>query len=153
MKLRRTFFLGGVIASVFMTVTLAYPVVIGGLSIAEYWIRPSTGVNTAAYLTIENNSDQPDKLVKVECQDSKSTELHDNINDNGVMRMRPVSFIGVDKKSTVSLRPGGLHIMLMGLESSFYDKDKIPLTLHFEKAGPVTIDFLVKQPDQTKSGG
>ena len=64
--------------------------------------------------------------------------------------MLPVKFIEIGK-GVVSLKPGGLHIMLMGLKDSFQGKEKIPLVLHFEKAGPVTVNFSVKIPEPEKA--
>jgi copper(I)-binding protein len=122
------------------------PVVVGSISIAgDRWIRPTTGPNTAAYLTITNTSDQSDKLVRVECDESKVVEIHNHINDNGVMKMRPVDFIEIGK-NPVEMKPGGLHIMLMGLKDSFQGKETIPLTLYFEKAGSVKVDFPIRVP-------
>ena len=124
------------------------PVTVGEVSITGHrWIRPSTGPNTAAYLTI--TSKQDDKLIKVDCKEAETVELHNHINDNGIMKMRPVEFIAVGK-DPVSLKPGSLHIMLMGLKDSFQGKSTVPLTLHFEKAGPVTLDFEVKVPEKTR---
>jgi copper(I)-binding protein len=152
MALKKQSLLGAFISSFLIATTLACPsVTIGNLSLTGHrWIRPSTGPNTAAYLTIASPSGQPDKLIKVECEDATVVELHDHINDNGVMKMRPVPFIEITK-DPVSLKPGSLHIMLMGLKDSFQGKEKIPLTLHFEKAGPITLDFLVKVPELTKA--
>lgn len=152
MTLKKQSLLGAFIASVLITTALACPSVsVGNLSITGHrWIRSSTGPNTAAYLTIASPSGQPDKLIKVECEDATTIELHDHINDNGVMKMRPVPFIEISK-DPISLKPGSLHIMLMGLKDSFQGKEKIPLTLHFEKAGKVTLDFLVKVPAPTKA--
>ncbi len=133
------------------TASACPPVAVGELSITGHrWVRPSTGPNTAAYLTISSPSGQPDKLIKVECEDAITVELHNHINDNGVMKMRPVPFIEIGK-DPVSLKPGSLHIMLMGLKDSFQGKEKIPLTLCFEKAGKDTLDFLVKVPEPTKA--
>lgn len=123
------------------------PIKVGDLTIVGHrWIRPSTGPNTAAYLTINNPTGQPDKLIRVECDDANTVELHNHIEVDGIMKMRPVPFIEIGSDS-VELKPGGLHIMLMGLKPSFQRKEKIPLTLTFEKAGTVTIDFSVKVPD------
>lgn len=131
--------------------TACPPIVVGDLSIVGHrWIRPSTGPNTAAYLTINNKSGQPDKLIKVECDHTTTVELHNNIEENGVMKMRPVDSIEISK-DPVELKPGGLHIMLMGLKDSFQGKETVPLTLHFEKAGPVTLNFSVKVPEETKT--
>ncbi|MCE3231615.1 MAG: hypothetical protein K0R52_1543 [Alphaproteobacteria bacterium] len=122
------------------------PVKIGTLSIEHPWVRPSTGPNTAAYLTITNMSQDPDKLIRAECPDATAVELHNHIEEDGVMKMRPVPFIEIGK-DPVELKPGGLHIMLMGLKDSFQGKGSVPLTLHFEKAGKVDVNFSVKIPE------
>lgn len=136
------------ISYIFMESALGCPsVTVGNLSITGHrWIRPSTGPNTAAYLTIASPTGEPDRLIKVDCDHANTVELHDHINDNGIMRMRPVDYIEIGK-DPVSLKPGSLHIMLMGIKDSFQGKEKIPLTLHFEKAGSVTLDFSVKEPE------
>jgi len=151
MSLKRNSFLVSLIINIFITAALACPAVtVGDLSMTGRRVRPSTGPNTAAYLTITNSGNQSDKLVKVDCEHATTVELHNNVNEDGVMKMRPVEFIEVDK-GVVSLKPGGLHLMLMGLKDSFQGKDKIPLVLHFEKAGPVTVNFLVKEPELTET--
>jgi len=127
------------------------PITTGNITIVGHrWVRPSSGPNTAAYLTITNTGDQPDKLVNVMSEHANTVELHTNIEEDGVMKMRPVAAIEIGK-DPVELKPGGLHIMLMGLKSSFQGKDSIPLTLVFEKAGPVTLDFSVKAPEKAQS--
>ena len=114
-----------------------------GLSFEKPWVRPSTGPNTAAYITITNSGNQPDRLIEVESADATTVELHNHIEENGVMKMRPVSFIEIGA-DPVEMKPGGLHIMLMGLKESFQGKKEIPLTLHFEKAGKIDIIFSVQ---------
>lgn len=114
-----------------------------GLSFERLWVRPSTGPNTAAYITITNSGDQSERLIKVESADAATVELHNHIEEDGVMKMRPVNFIEIGP-DPVEMKPGGLHIMLMGLKKSFQGKKEIPLTLHFEKAGKVDIIFSVK---------
>ena len=120
---------------------------IGNLTLTDYWIRPSTGrPNTAAYVTITNQGNQPDKLVKAECVHANTVELHNHIEENGVMKMRRVDFVEAGKKP-ISMKPGGLHIMLMGLKDSFKDQKAIPITLHFEKAGEINLNFPVAKSD------
>jgi copper(I)-binding protein len=143
----------GMVAS---TTTAYPPITVGNLSISNYWVRPSTGPNTAAYLTVTNTTKEPDKIVTVDCPDATTVELHNHIEENGIMKMRPVPFIEIGQGS-VEMKPGGLHIMLMNLKSSFQGKETIPLTLHFEKAGKVDITFSVKKqvnvPKDKAAGG
>jgi len=132
--------------------TASLPVAVGSLSVDGYWVRSPAGPNTAAYLTIANTSGEGDKLVKVECPDAAVTELHNNIEEDGIMKMRPVPFIEIGKDG-VEMKPGGLHVMLMGLRDSFKGKETVPLTLHFEKAGTVDINFPVKTPTDRVMAG
>jgi copper(I)-binding protein len=147
MLLKKLALLSALIAGILISATLACPsVTIGDLTLSGRRVRPSTGPNTAAYLTITNSGNQSDKLIKVDCEHATTVELHNNVNDNGVMKMRPVEFIAIGK-DPVFLQPGGLHIMLLGLKDSFQGKERVQLTFHFEKAGSSTMDFSVKAPE------
>ena len=60
--------------------------------------------------------------------------------DKGVMTMRPVQGgLSIPPGRSITLAPGGLHIMLMELKAPFKEGDKVPLTLQFEKAGTVDV--------------
>jgi copper(I)-binding protein len=55
--------------------------------------------------------------------------------DNGVMRMRPLEGLDVPKDGTVELKPGGTHVMLMGLKQPLQSGATLELDLKFEKSG------------------
>ena len=118
---------------------------VGNLSLSNYWIRPGIiSKNTAAYLTINNPSLEKDKLLKVACDVSTETELHNHINENGIMKMRPVDAIVVDALQ-VELKPGSLHIMLMGLKKDLNEGDHVKMQLTFEKTGSIDVNFIVRE--------
>lgn len=118
---------------------------VGQLKLTNYWVRPgNVAKNTGAYVTIHNPSLIKDKLLKVECADTNFTELHDHINENGVMKMRPVDAIAVETPQ-VELKRGSLHIMLMGLKKDLKEGETIKMRLIFERAGAVDVDFPVQQ--------
>jgi hypothetical protein len=71
-------------------------------------------------------------------------ELHTHTADGGVMRMRQVEAIDVTGGTTTQLRPGGLHIMLIGLKAPLKEGTRFPLTLKFEKAGEVALEVAVR---------
>jgi copper(I)-binding protein len=121
---------------------------VGNLTLSNAWIRPSTSKNTAAYITINNPSLTKDKLLKVECDASKVIELHNHIDEDGVLKMRPVEDISIEDDK-VELKPGSLHIMLMDLTKNLKDGETVKMRLVFENAGPVDIDFPVGQPTST----
>lgn len=122
------------------------PIQIGQLKLEHCWARPGQeGKNTAAYLTIDNEKLQQDKLISAECGVAHQIELHNHIHEDGVMKMRPVPNVEIKDKVT-EMKPGGLHIMLMNLKQDLKENDKISMKLTFEKAGSVNVDFLVKKP-------
>lgn len=122
------------------------PVKVGSLSLTDLWVRPATGgPNTAAYLTIENSDLTPDVLEKAECDEATTVELHNHIQENGVMRMRPVENITIGKDA-IEMKPGGMHIMLMGVKPSFKDKKEVKITLHFKNAKSIDVVFPIVLP-------
>ena len=64
---------------------------------------------------------------------------------NGVMKMTPQERVDVPARGQVSFKPGGLHVMLIGLRQELKPGDKFPVTLRFEKAGDRTIEAVVRE--------
>ncbi|MFZ5556115.1 MAG: copper chaperone PCu(A)C [Pseudomonadota bacterium] len=109
------------------------------------WSRatPPTAKNGAAYLVLKAGAGG-DRLVSATAPVSERVELHTHIMDGGVARMRPVPAIDVPANGTVELKPGGLHMMLIGLKAPLREGASFPLTLNFEKQGAVTVEVPVK---------
>ncbi len=108
------------------------------------WARPTVNgqAGGGGFLKITGGA-AADKLVSASANVSKMVELHTMEMDGNVMRMRQVDGIAVPAGGTVELKPGGLHIMFMGLTQTLKAGDKFPLTLKFEKAGEVKVDVQV----------
>ena len=85
--------------------------------------------NSAAFMTLKNTSDQDIVLTSVTSQLARITELHNHINDEGVMRMREVPEIVVPAGQSVELKPGGLHVMFMGLATPLKQGEQGSFTL------------------------
>lgn len=117
-----------------------------GVEVTQAWARASAKMARAgaAYVTLENAGDAPDKLVSASTPVAKKAELHTHIKDGDVMKMRAVQSIEVGPHAKVALKPGGLHIMLMGLKAPLDKGTHFPLTLVFEKAGKMTVDVSVE---------
>ena len=107
----------------------------------EGWARAtaSKARNGAAYLMIKNNTGAMDKLLSSNTGSAKRASLHNHIMAGSIMKMRPIDAINVPAKGMVMMKPGGLHIMLMGLKAQLKKGATLPLSLTFEKAGTVTI--------------
>src|SRR6201984_3517494 len=98
---------------------------------------PGKAENGAAYVTI--TSPTADRLVSASTPVAKKAELHTMSMQGMVMKMRPISGVDIPAGQPLSLKPGGEHIMLMGLNQPLCEGQSFPLTLDFEKAGPRTV--------------
>lgn len=117
----------------------------GDILVGRPWTRvASVNANGAGFLTLRNNGTVPDRLVSAASPAARVVELHTHIREGDVMRMRPVGDIPVPPGQTVQLRPGGLHIMLIGLNEPFRQGASVPLTLRFERAGEVQVMLSVE---------
>lgn len=102
-------------------------------------IAPPNAPATAAFMEFENEDKIDHALVSAKAYINKTTELHTHTNDNGVMKMRQVSQIDLPAGKEVALQPGGFHIMLIGLNESIQEGQKIKIDLTFEDGSTKTI--------------
>lgn len=98
----------------------------------------------AAYMVIAS-SGGADTLLGASTDAAKTVELHTVVDQNGVMQMRPVEGgIQIPANGKVELKPGGYHVMLIGLTKDLQAGDSVDLTLQFEKAGKATVKAQVR---------
>jgi copper(I)-binding protein len=115
------------------------------IEIDHPWARASTGKTGAAYLTIVNKGTADDRLVSVATPVADKAEPHMTTEENGVMKMRPVDGVDVKAGGSAELKPGGLHLMLIGLKAPLKAGQSFPVTLTFAKAGAVDITVPVEK--------
>lgn len=125
---------------------LAAPTAFAGpISVQQAWARatPPGASNGAVYLTIRN-SGAADSLIGASNNAlAEKVEIHTHQNDNGVMRMRQVPKVNIPAQSTLTFKPHGNHVMLIGLKQPLALGDKLPLTLRFKLAGEVKTEVTV----------
>ena len=116
------------------------------------WSRANAaaGANAVGYMTLTNDGSKPDRLTAASCPIAKTTELHSDINENGVMRMRPVDGIDIAPGQTVKLTPNGFHLMLIGTKERLARGSTISCTLQFQDAGAVDIELVVRGAGATE---
>ena len=102
----------------------------------------------AAWLTVRNGGGA-DRLLGAESPAAERIEIHTHIHEDGVMKMRRVEAIDIPAGGEAALEPGGDHLMLFGLKAGLAPGDSFPLTLLFEKAGPVTVEMRVAPLSET----
>lgn len=118
-----------------------------GIAVREAWARatPPGAPAGGAFFIVENTGAEGDVLTAVAAPTTAGfAELHTHAMDGGVMRMRKVEGIDVPAHGAVELKPGGLHVMLIGLKAPLAEGATFPLTLTFAKAGAVEVAVVVR---------
>jgi copper(I)-binding protein len=85
------------------------------------------------------------RLVSAASDAAKSVELHETKMSGGMMQMSPVADIPVPAGKEVELKPGGLHVMMIGTTRELKVGDKINLTLTFDRGPALQVSVDVKQ--------
>jgi copper(I)-binding protein len=97
------------------------------------------GGNGAVYVTIVNRGTSADALVSATTDAAKTVELHETVQEGGVMKMRPLRRFEVPGGGRLEMKPGGHHIMLMGLTRDLKPGDTVSVTLTFDQGGRMTL--------------
>jgi periplasmic copper chaperone A len=119
----------------------------GALRIAQPWSRATPGGAKVAggYMTITNTGTEPDRLVGGTLPRAGRFEVHEMKTENGVMTMRPLAQgLEIKPGATVTLAPGGYHVMFMDLKQPLTQGESIEGELRFEKAGTVMVRYTVQ---------
>lgn len=120
----------------------------GSVTTADAWARPgSAGAETAAYVTITNTGSAADTLTSASSPSAGSVELHESSTDaSGMMGMHPIDGVEIPAGGSVTLEPGGKHLMVMGLTSDLVVGGTLDLDLVFQNAGTIKVAAEIKQP-------
>ena len=119
------------------------------VTVSKAWVRPTVPGQTVAGAYLDITAKQSARLVAARSPISPDVQIHWMQMDGDVMRMREVSAIDLPKNTTVSLKPGGYHLMLMQLKKPIQAGETIPLTLVIEsqrKRQTVKVNALVQSP-------
>ncbi|GGZ07036.1 copper chaperone PCu(A)C [Novosphingobium colocasiae] len=138
--------------SAMASAALAHGYRTGNLTIQHPWSRetaPGQAVG-GGFMTITNKGASEDRLVSGTSPVAAEVQLHTMTMDGVVMRMRQVEGgIAVPARGALELKPGSYHIMLMGLKRQLRQGDRFPVTLRFQRAGNVTVQFAVQPVTST----
>jgi hypothetical protein len=145
-------------ALLYSTAAHAHDYTLGGIKVIHpmAFETAQTAQVAGGYMTIENTGAADDTLLEVRVATIPRTELHMSETDaNGVARMiHQENGIAVAAGQTVSLQPGGLHVMFMGLNGDPFEAgEEVEATLVFEKAGELAVTFNVEARSAADHGG
>ena len=119
---------------------------IGSIMVERGWTRqvPPGARAGGGYASIVNTGNEPDRLLGGSAAFAKRVEIHDMNVTDGVMRMEKLpDGLPIAAGERVTLEPGGLHLMFVGIEKPPKEGDAVSVTLEFERAGSVTVELPV----------
>jgi len=139
---RRQLILG---LAVFSDVRPAWPhsYKLGAIAIGHAWALPSDGTDTEVCFPLSNAGKEPDELIEATSPIASKVEFRANNDYSG----EPLASIVIEPGKPLPMRPKARHLRLVGLTRHLNAYDSVPLTLHFKKAGKITIEVLVKPPE------
>lgn len=120
---------------------------LGSLEIEHPFARatPPNAPVSGGYMTIHNSGETADRLISGKADFADRVEIHEMKMEGDVMKMRQLADgLEIPAGGEVELKPGGYHIMFIGIDSQFKDGETRSATLTFEKAGSIDIDFQVQ---------
>lgn len=108
------------------------------------WSRPAAaGTTGAGFMTLANPGKTPDALVSASSPIAREVQIHQSSMANGVAAMRRLDRVPLAAGERVTFKPGGYHLMLMGLKRPLAVGDKAPVTLVFASGAKVEATFVV----------
>lgn len=134
----------------------AHGVAVGDLKLGHPWSRETAPGQTAGggFLTVTNSGRQDDILLSATAPVARQVQIHTVSIEGGIMRMREVKGgLPIPAGTTVALKPGGYHLMLIGLKAPLKQGTLIPAELRFKRAGKVRIQFKVEAISYGGPGG
>lgn len=121
-----------------------------GMLLNDPWIAvtPPGAKAAAGFVEIVNPTEIADRLVAAASPRAASVEIHEMVEKDGMMSMRPAAGgLALAAGGAATLAPGGTHLMFMGPTAPFVAGETVPVTLTFEKAGKVEATFAVRPRD------
>jgi len=107
---------------------------------------PPSLPNSAAFMSVINNTDKDISIVSATSDASKVAELHTHDMKDGIMKMYQVPKIDIKANSSVTLKPGGFHVMLIGLKNKpLKEKMNVEINLKFSNGQIVKVFAPVKK--------
>ena len=122
------------------------------LTVEDAYVRatPPNSKNSAAFMVIKNTSKKEVKLIAAGSDIADRVELHNHIKADGMMKMRQVDDIIIKAESSVSLQPGGYHVMFLNLKQPLKEGQFVALALYFDNGEQIKFDAPIKKINMQK---
>ncbi len=136
-----------------------------GIEVSDPWVRAAAmkedmgegmqddnqgdmhgGAVTGAFMLIKNTGSQDDMLISASSDVAMDVQIHETTMADGVMSMAEVPGVKIPADGVTELKPGGYHVMLIGLKQELKVGDTVTIVLTFQNAGDISLEVPVKMP-------
>lgn len=114
--------------------------------VADAWANATPPAATVGAVYLQVTTTEADTLLAATTTVADHVEMHTSSEEDGMMRMRPLPNVQLAAGKPFTFSPMGAHFMLMGLRQPLQAGARFPMTLQFEKAGPLTVQVEVVEP-------
>jgi copper(I)-binding protein len=131
----------------FASVVFAHSHEKGDIQVRHPWSRatPPGAKVAVGYLEIRNHGAQPDRLLSATTPAAKRVEMHITEHAGEVAKMRQLRAFEIPARERLALSPGGAHLMLVDIVEPLKKGQRFPMTLRFERAGELEVQFEVQE--------
>ena len=116
--------------------------------IDQAWIRlsPNKDRPSAGYF-VAHGGDSATRLRGVLTDYALKVEMHESVEENGVMTMKTINSVDIPAKGTVTFAPGGKHLMLWGVNDTAISRGKMQLTFLLDNGDRLLVDAVIRKPE------
>jgi copper(I)-binding protein len=134
-------------AALGMQADLLFGATAEAVKISQAWVPPAepAGGDVPLLMTIKNEADVADTLVRVGCPVANFTEKHIVDRGEGAPAMRAIPAIPIAANSTIVLKPDGYHVMLLQTRQALAEGETFTCTVVFQKAGTIETEVRVSR--------
>ncbi len=102
----------------------------GPLAVTDAWVRVTNATKAGAmYMTLKNRDTATVIIIGAGSSDARAAELHETMQMENMAHMAPIDSLPIARGASLSMQPGGVHIMLVDLAREMAPGDSVPLVL------------------------
>ena len=119
----------------------------GAVTLSDVWVpaNDKIGSNIPLSMTVNNDADAPDALMRVRCPFANFSERHTVDRGEGAPSMRSIPSIPIGAKGATTLKSDAYHVMLLQTRQVLADGDTVNCSIVFQKAGTIETEVKVRK--------
>jgi copper(I)-binding protein len=118
-----------------------------GLLLRDGWARAAdSGTTGGAYLVLENRDTTSVSITGVSTAAADAAELHETMVHDGVAHMMPHADLAIAAGATLTMAPGGMHLMLVGMRHAVVEGDTVAVVLRLTRGAGAADSLPVRLP-------